>query len=385
MSIKRLLTAAAASLLLSTTAGFAADQGVTDTEILLGEVEPLTGPPALLGVAHNLGVRLALEEANAAGGINGRKLRLTALDDGYVSSRTIQSLRKLISVDKVFALTALSGSGQAVASLPIIEESGIPAIVPIGPVAPLYTPPRKNIFVVGQSYEEGMHQLALFLANKYPGKKWGVVTQDDDYGVALREGLKKARDEKKFNVVFESIYKRGQQDFSSEMLRAKDAGVEVFIAGGIISENVAMLKEMEKLGIKPATGIFWPGRVSAMLKLTGPASDGLYAVDYVEPIASEDGQKFVELARKYLSADEVARVNRYTMTGYAGARVLLAAIEKCGKDLTWTCTNAELAKTKDLKTGVMAPISFADGSRFSNQKVQIMQADFKTLGFKPAK
>jgi ABC-type branched-chain amino acid transport systems, periplasmic component len=173
MNIKRLLTAAAVSLLLSTTVGFAADQGVTDTEILLGEVEPLTGPPALLGVAHNLGVRLALEEANAAGGINGRKLRLTALDDGYVSSRTIQSLRKLISVDKVFALTALSGSGQAVASLPIIEESGIPAIVPIGPVAPLYTPPRKNIFVVGQSYEEGMHQLALFLADKYPGKKWG--------------------------------------------------------------------------------------------------------------------------------------------------------------------------------------------------------------------
>jgi ABC-type branched-subunit amino acid transport system substrate-binding protein len=99
MNIKRLLTAAAASLLLSTTAGFAADQGVTDTEILLGEVEPLTGPPALLGVAHNLGVRLALGEANAAGGINGRKLRLTALDDGYVSSRTIKSLRKLISVD----------------------------------------------------------------------------------------------------------------------------------------------------------------------------------------------------------------------------------------------------------------------------------------------
>lgn len=108
-------------------------------------------------------------------------------------------------------------------------------------------------------------------------------------------------------------------------------------------------------------------------------------MDYVEPIASEEGQKFIELAKKYLSADEVARINRYTMTGYAGARVLLAAIAKCGKDLTWACTNAELAKTKDLMTGVMAPISFADGSRFSNQKVQIMRADFKTLGFTPVK
>jgi len=385
MSIRKAVIFAAASLLLSGPSCLAADQGVTDTEILLGEVEPLTGPPALLGVAHNLGVRLALAEVNAKGGIHGRKLRLTALDDGYVSSRTVQSLRKLISVDKVFALTSLSGSGQAVASLPVVEEAGIPTIVSIGPVTPIYTPPRKNIFVVGQAYEEGMHQLALFLADKFPGKKWGVVTQDDDYGVALREGLKKAKAEKNFNVVFESIYKRNQQDFSSEMLRAKDAGVEVFIAGGIISENVAMLKEMEKLGIKPATGIFWPGRVEAMLKLAGPASDGIYAVDYVEPIASEEGQRFVELAKKYLSAEEMGRVNRYTMTGYAGARVLLAAIEKCGKDLTWVCTNNELAKTKELATGIMAPISFEEGSRFSNQKVQIMQADFKDLAFKPVK
>lgn len=385
MNFGPVLKSALAALLLSGTAALAADQGVTDTEILLGEVEPLSGPPALLGVAHNLGVRLALEEANAAGGIHGRKLRLTALDDGYVSSRTIQSLKKLISVDKVFALTSLSGSGQAVASIPVVEQAGIPTIVSIGPVTPLYEPPRENVFVVGQAYEEGMHQLALFLADKFPGKKWAIVTQDDDYGVALREGLKKAKDEKKFNVVFETIYKRNQQDFSSEVLRAKDAGVEVFIAGGIISENVAMLKEMEKLGIKPAVGIFWPGRVEAMLKLAGPASDGIYAVDYVTPFGSEEGKAFYELAKKHLSAEEMARINRYTMTGYSGARVLLAAIEKCGKNLTWACTNKHLADTKNLDVKVMAPISFAKGSRFSNQAVQIMQADFATLSFKPVK
>lgn len=382
MKSRRAFGAALAALCLSASVAMA-DQGVTDTEILLGEVEPLSGPPGLLGIAHNIGVRLALAEANAAGGINGRQLRLIAEDDGYVSSRTIQSLRKLISVDKVFALTSLSGSGQAIASLPIVEQSGIPTIVSIGPVTPIYTPPRENVFVVGQAYEEGMRKLALFLAEKYPGKKWGIVTQDDDYGVALREGLEAAKAETPFDVVFETIYKRGQQDFSSEMLRVKDAGVEVLIAGGIISENVAMVKEMEKLGISPATGIFWPGRVGAVLKLIGPASDGLYAVDYVVPEGGEAGQAFTELAKKHLSEEEVARMNRYTMTGYAGARVLLAAIEKCGQDLTWACTNAELAKTQGLETGIMAPIGFAEGSRFSDQDVQIMQADFETLSFSP--
>lgn len=380
----RMTTWLAGALALGLSAGLAsANQGVTDTEILLGEVEPLSGPPALLGIAHNLGVRLALEEANARGGIHGRKLRLIAEDDGYVSSRTIQAMRKLISVDKVFALTSMSGSGQGVAALPVVVQAGIPAIVPIGPVEPLYKPPQKNVFVVGQAYEEGMRQLALYLANKFPGKKWGIVTQDDDYGVALREGLKQARAEKPVNVVFETIYKRGQTDFSSEMLRVKDAGVEVLIAGGIISENVAMVKEAEKLGIKPVTGIFWPGRVEAVLKLIGPASDGLYAVDYVEPLASPAGQAFMELAKKHLGQAEIGKINRYTMTGYAGTRTLLAAIEACGKALSWACVNGELAKTKNLETGVMAPITFTEGSRFSNQKVQIMQADFGNLTFKP--
>lgn len=63
---------------------FAQQQGVTDTEIVVGDILPLTGPPALLGVAHNIGVKLAVAEVNAAGGINGRKVRLISEDDGYV-------------------------------------------------------------------------------------------------------------------------------------------------------------------------------------------------------------------------------------------------------------------------------------------------------------
>ena len=71
------------------------------------------------------------------------------------------------------------------------------------------------------------------------------------------------------------------------------------------------------------------------------------------------------------------------MTGYAAAKVLIAAIERCGKEVSWACTIAELEKTKNLETGVMAPISFGPGVRFSNQRLQIMQADAATLSFKP--
>ena len=100
----------------------AADPGFTDTEILIGDVEPLTGPPAILGVGHTIGVKIAIAEINAAGGINGRKIKYVLEDDGYVTARTIQGLRKVIDVDKVFAMLGISGSGQSIAAMPVLEK-----------------------------------------------------------------------------------------------------------------------------------------------------------------------------------------------------------------------------------------------------------------------
>lgn len=372
---------------LGVSAGLASaqQQGVTENEILLGEVEPLTGPPALLGIAYNVGTKVAIAEANAAGGVNGRTLRLVVEDDGYVPSRTIQSVRKLIEVDKVFAFTSLSGSGQGLAALPTVEKSGVPVMASIAPVTGLYEPPRKNVFVVGQSYEEGMYQLVRHLATTYPGKKWGILTQDDDYGVALRTGFARAKKEFNLNVAYEAEYKKGQQDFSSEMLRVRSGGVEIFMAGGVLAENVAMVKELEKLNVKPVIGMFWPGRVPATLKLMGPASEGIYAVDYVDPDNSDSVQAFTERAKKLVSESEVKAMNRYTLAGYTSTKLLIEAMRRCGKALTWTCTIAELEKTKNFESGVMGPVSFDAGVRFSSQAVRIMRADFGSLSFKPVR
>ncbi|MCK1642144.1 ABC transporter substrate-binding protein [Bradyrhizobium sp. 157] len=360
-----------------------AQQGITDTEIVIGDVEPLTGPPALLGVAASIGHKIAIAEANNAGGINGRKIKYVLEDDGYVTARTIQGVKKVIDVDKAFALLGISGSGQSIAVMPVLEKAGIPTVIDVAPVKFLWEPPRKNVFVVGQSYEEGIIHLVKYLADKNPNKKWGLITQDDDYGITVRDGFDTVVKDKKLKVVYSGNYKKGQQDFSSDMLQLKDSGAEVFLAGGIIAENIAMMKELEKLNVKPVTGIFWPGRVEPVLKLMGPAGDGLYAVDYVEPFAGEAGKAFLDKAKSLVSEAEFKGVNRYTMTGYAAAKVLIAAIERCGKQPTWACTIAELEKTKNVETGVMAPISFGPGVRFSNQKLQIMQADFSTLSFKP--
>ncbi len=365
-------------------AAFAQQQGVTDTEIVVGDVLPLTGPPALLGVAHNLGVKLAVAEVNAQGGINGRKVRLISEDDGYVVSRTLQSVRKLVTVDKIFAMTSISGSTQGQAVLPYVKEVGIPAISTISFSNDLFTPTVRNVYAFGTQHPIVTEQLSAALADRFPNKKWAIVTQDDEYGELSRQGFEATQKARKLNVVYTAIYKKGQVDFSSEMLGAKEAGAEVLYAGGLIGENVAMAKELERLGLKIPMGVSYVSRVPVMLQLMGSAGANVYLLDYVVAEDSDKGRAFLEKAKTLLSADDLKRVNRFTYTGYAGAKVMFEAFRRCGKALTWACTTAQLDTLKDYDTGVLtSTVSFTPTNHFSSQKLVLLGANPATQTFKP--
>jgi branched-chain amino acid transport system substrate-binding protein len=359
-----------------------AQQGVTDTEIVLGDILPLTGPPALLGVAHNLGVKVAVAEANAAGGINGRKFRLISEDDGYVPSRTVQGVRKLLTSDKVFALTSLSGTAQGQAALPIVKQAGIPTMATISLFDDLYKPAIKNVFAIGNDFETVTANLVAKVADKFPGKKWAIISQDDEYGELVRQGFEKALKEKKLTMVSSQIYKKGQTDFSSEILKVKQSGAEALMAGGVLGENVAMAKELERIGDKMPMAVTFVSRVPATMKLMGTAGENVYTVDYVTLEDSPRGKVFFDKVKQYLSPEEQARVNRYTLTGYAGARVLFDAIKRCGKALTWDCTNAELAKTQNFDSGVMTPFSFSATQHLAAPSLFLMKSDPAALSYK---
>ena len=367
----RLTRLAALALLTAGTCVTAAaqQQGVTDTEIVLGDILPLTGPPALLGVAHNLGVKAAIAE------VNGRKLRLISEDDGYVPSRTIQGVRKLINSDKVFALTSVSGTAQAQAAMPLIQQAGLPAMAPITTYEGLYKPTIKNVFAVGYDMSNAVDELVSRMADRYPGKKWALISQDDDYGENVRDGFERAVKAKKLQVVSTQIYKKGQTDFSSEILKVKQAGAEVLMAGGVLGENVTMVKELERINHKIPVGVTYVSRVPASAKLMGAAAENVYTVDYVYLESSAQGKTFTDRIGKHLSPEEMARVNRYTYTGYAATRALIDAMGRCGKALTWDCTNAELAKVNNLDTGAMTPIGFTATNHLAAPKLFLLKAD----------
>jgi ABC-type branched-subunit amino acid transport system substrate-binding protein len=377
----RLASAVLAGLL--ATGHAAAQQGVSDTEILLGDIVPMTGPPALLGVPHTIGVRLAVEEVNAAGGINGRKVRVIFEDDGYVPSRTIQGVRKLINSDKVFALTSLSGSAQGQAALPLVKQAGLPVMSPVSFSDDLHTPVVKNVFAIGTRHPLVAEQLSAALDARYPGRKWGVVSQDDEYGEMTREGFELTERARKLDAPFKAVYKKGQADFSSEILRAKQAGITALYAGGVLSENVAMVKELERNGMKDVpVGVSYVAQVPAIVKLMGSAGANVYTMDYVVPLDSDKGKAFVERAKKFLPPADVERIHRFTLTGYASTQVLFEAMRQCGRALTWDCTIAKLDQLKNFDTGVLnSPVGFSPTQHLAMGQLRLVKANPATMQF----
>ena len=158
--------------------------------LILGQSAPATGPSAQLGLQLNRGARLYFDKLNAAGGINGQKIDLRLLDDGYDPPRAKANTEAFLNQD-VFALFGYVGTPTSLAALPLVRDSGIPFFGPFTGAMALRTPALKNVFHVRASYDDEtalivnqMHNLGL--------KKIAVFRQNDSYGQAGLDGTTKA-------------------------------------------------------------------------------------------------------------------------------------------------------------------------------------------------
>jgi branched-chain amino acid transport system substrate-binding protein len=158
--------------------------------LVLGQSAPATGPSAQLGLQLNRGARLYFDKMNAAGGVNGQKIELRMLDDGYDPPRAKANTETFLNQD-VFALFGYVGTPTSLAALPLVKDSGIPFFGPFTGAMALRTPALRNVFHVRASYDDEtalivnqLHNLGL--------KKVAVFRQNDAYGQAGLDGTTKA-------------------------------------------------------------------------------------------------------------------------------------------------------------------------------------------------
>ena len=121
--------------------------------LVLGQSAPNTGPSAQLGIQLNRGARLYFDKVNAAGGVNGQKIELRMLDDGYDPPRAKANTETFLN-DDVFALFGYVGTPTSLASMPLVKDSGIPFFGPFTGAMALRQPALRNVFHVRASYDD---------------------------------------------------------------------------------------------------------------------------------------------------------------------------------------------------------------------------------------
>lgn len=380
----RLIVSAALAAVLVSEAR--AEVGVTDTQVVFGNILPLGNPAsALPAYGNHYGIKIATDEWNAKGGINGRKIVIRTEDDAYVPATAVQALRKLLD-EGVFAMLATGAGGSTAATLPIVEERGIPTMVHFSPLDIAVEPIKPTIFMLGARYDDMMYAEVMYiLKNKnIPKPVIGVIRQDDDFGIEVEKAFHRVVKETGAEHAAPLRYKRGQKDFGGEMLKMKAANVNVLISGGVSSEVVAMAKEGRKYNMPLEITTVPAGALPPVVKLMEPTKYTYFTGDYVAPLGSAGAKHFEDQATKFLGGDGKGGLNRYSTSSYAAAVVLFQAAELCGKELTRACLIAKLESGHKFTTnGTTSEISFSKNNHRSATAVQVIEVDPATGVLKP--
>ena len=198
---------AAVLLGLSNSAAFA-DDGVSKDKILFGQVAAIDGPAKGLGQGMREGILAAFEEANRGGGVNGRKLDLKSVDDGYEPEKTIEATKKIISDDKVFALVGPVGTPTSRAGQPIATEAKVPFIGPFTGAEFLRNPYNRYVVNIRASYFQETEAWIEHLTKDLSITKIAILYQDDAFGLAGLEGVKMAMAKRNMSLVASGTFKR---------------------------------------------------------------------------------------------------------------------------------------------------------------------------------
>ena len=158
-------------------------QGITDTEIVLGAHFPLSQTTAAVYGSMSQGLEAYFADVNAKGGVYGRKIRLLIADDHYNPADALEGVRSLVEQDKVFAIVGGLGDAPHFTVARYLEEKGIPDLFFAAGMPELTDPVVKSRFAgLTSDYRTESKAGAKYLAEHYPGKRLGILTQSDEAG-----------------------------------------------------------------------------------------------------------------------------------------------------------------------------------------------------------
>lgn len=311
--------------------------------ILLGEVGSLTGAQATFGVSTRNGIDLALKEANAAGGVKGKKLAVRVYDDQGKPEEAAQAVTRLITQDKVVLILGEVASSNSLAMAEKAQAAGVPMITPSS-TNPSVTQKGEFIFRVCFIDPFQGFVMAKFARENLKADQVAILQDNKSaYSIGLTDVFTKKFAELGGKIVTTESYSQGDTDFRSQLTAIKKTKPQAIYVPGYYNDVGIIARQARELGLTVPLmgGDGWDSE--KLYELAGNALDGSYFSNHYSPDNPDPKvQKFIADYKAAYGGvpDALAAL------GYDAAKVAIAALERA-KDLSGPAVRDAIAQTKD--------------------------------------
>src|SRR3984957_9480889 len=330
----RLFASALAFAAFATTASAQTVRGVTDTEIVIGTVTDLSGVTAVQGVNNSDAIRMAFDQANAKGGIHGRKIKYVVEDNQYQVPRAVQAMNKLLNSDDIFLAMDDGGTPMNDANMPAQFAKNVPNVFPLTSARSMYEPYNKLKFAQFASYYDQMRSAVKYFAEKRGRKQFCVMYQDSDFGKDVLAGVVAQTEAMGMKVVATTAHKPTDTDFNAAVTKLHDAGCDAIMLGTIVRDTNIIIQTARKMSWNVDLVGQFAAYDTAVASLPGGATEGAFCMTPALYAYPDDPRPDVQDFAKRYQARYGRPPNFHGEVGYTAASIVLLALDRAGKDLT---------------------------------------------------
>ncbi len=347
--------------LIATPASAQQTRGVSDTEILVGQWGPQTGPAAPWGaVARGSGLFFKL--LNEEGGINGRKFKYFLRDDAYQPAKTKAIGKEFIEQIGVFAVVGGVGVGPGMSVRDDLMES---KVVWVGPATGVYNwikPFQRYLFASYALYDDEAYNLAGYLYEKLGFTKIAAFYQNDDYGKQGIMGVDRYMKEKNIDLVAKVSAEVTDRDLSTHALKLKDSGAQAVVMWCMPTHAALILGETAKIGFKPQWATSNTLSDSPMmLQITKGLWAGMINSNFAE-LPDSNNPLMVKYREWHKKLEPQERWGVFYYAGIMFAEPFVEGVRRAGKNLTTENLVKAMETLKDWK-GIGGPITYSATER----------------------
>ena len=372
IAVRNIVSVAACVLGAAFALGARAENGVTASEVTVGMCNVVSGPAAALGTGLRRGSQVYFDKVNKAGGVNGRRIRVIAYDDGYEPRNTVAHTRKLIEEDKVFALFGYVGTPTSTAIMPLVTQAKIPFWAPFTGAEFLRHPVNPNVFNVRASYFDEAETQVRYLADKRGLKRIAVFYQNDAYGLAVKGGLLKALRKRNLDLAGEGTYERNTEDVGTAVEALKRANPDAVSMVGTYKAMAVFIRKARAMGFNPMfLNVSFVG-TAALARELESQGDGVM-ITQVMPSPEDGSLPIVADFVRDMKAAGQADADYTDFEGYVDAVLFVEALRKAGASPTRDSFRAGAESLTGSIGGLAVTLSNADHQALEKVYLTVLQ------------